>query len=251
MTDSTIRAQALASSNLLYRDPVMRDHFEVDAATTAAMLTDLVANHGGAGTQTLLDLGCGTGALAGAVADRFEYLGVDIQPWLIDHARRTYPDSRFETGDLLHHRVGRRFDLVVCLGNTLAYLHEPDELAAACSTFAAHTNPGGLLVLGTLVAPPRAGRTEDTVPVPGGCAVVVAEASWDPSTQVATTTRTWRLPDNTTEVDLLVRKVHSLDVLAEALADVGLSTVEAFDRLDLRAQPVAGPHAYLVAQART
>ncbi len=44
---------------------------------------------------SLLDYGCGYGALAGVVADRCDYVGFDIAPQMLDAARRAHPDSRF------------------------------------------------------------------------------------------------------------------------------------------------------------
>lgn len=54
--------------------------------------------------ERVLDLGCGTGALASALLQRCRVAhvrGVDLAPAYIDHARRHQPDPRvaFETGD--------------------------------------------------------------------------------------------------------------------------------------------------------
>jgi SAM-dependent methyltransferase len=44
---------------------------------------------------SLLDYGCGYGALAGLVAERCEYVGFDIAPPMLAAARRAHPDCRF------------------------------------------------------------------------------------------------------------------------------------------------------------
>lgn len=59
---------------------------------------------GTADGERVLDVGCGTGHLAGAVAAMSrasEVHGVDLAPVYVDHARRLYPDPRidFRVGD--------------------------------------------------------------------------------------------------------------------------------------------------------
>ncbi len=55
--------------------------------------------------QTVLDVGCGTGDLLEWMQRRKitpgDYLGLDITPAMIDHARARFPDHRFEQGCLL------------------------------------------------------------------------------------------------------------------------------------------------------
>ncbi|WP_125776127.1 class I SAM-dependent methyltransferase [Antribacter gilvus] len=215
----------------------------------AALVTTLAADHCHSLTPALIDLGCGTGSLAGALPHHFTYLGIDVQPWLVDHARRSHPQAEFATGDLLEYRAGHPFEMIVCLGNTLAYLHTDDELTSACETFAAHADVGTLLVVGTLITPPRVGRSEQTVSVPGGLADVTIETAWNPSTYTATTVRTWNLPDGSTRTDCLVRRVHDLDALDQAMTRAGFSVVEKFDRVDDRGKTVTGPSAIVVARA--
>jgi SAM-dependent methyltransferase len=56
------------------------------------------------GGRSVLDVGCGRGDLFGYLRDRgldVDYRGVDIHPGLIDLARRTWPDGRFDVRDLL------------------------------------------------------------------------------------------------------------------------------------------------------
>lgn len=243
------RGAVLAASNLLYREPDLHDHFADGGERFASVLSALVEDHGRAQARSVLDLGCGTGVHAEALSPRFDYTGVDVQPRLVDHARRARPYARFEVGDITIHRVRRRFDVVTCLGNTLAYLNADEELDAACSTLAAHVDPGGLVVIQTLVAPPRQGRTEQVIRLPRGEARVAVDTAWDPGAQIITTTRTWSLPDAggcEQVTDVFVRRVHRLDVLQAALERVGLDLLETFDDPVRRGEPAVGPIAYVV-----
>lgn len=89
--------------------------------------------------KRILDAGCGTGALAFALAARgAEVIGVDISPQLVDIARKRTPTDlhnqvTFRAGDMLH-PVHGRFDHVVAM-DSLIYYSAPD-IAAILSTLA-------------------------------------------------------------------------------------------------------------------
>ncbi|MEX6504832.1 magnesium protoporphyrin IX methyltransferase [Jiella sp. M17.18] len=94
--------------------------------------------------RRVLDAGCGTGALAVALAKRgAEVVAVDLSPTLIVHARDLAAGEglsapiRFESGDMLAAAHGR-FDHVVLMDSLIHY--EPDDAAAALASLAARTN---------------------------------------------------------------------------------------------------------------
>lgn len=65
--------------------------------------------------DTVLDLGCGFGDFAGFLAGRgieASYTGYDINPKLIEEARRKYPGRTFEVRDVLEESFPR-FDYIV------------------------------------------------------------------------------------------------------------------------------------------
>lgn len=72
---------------------------------------------------SLLDVGCGTGALLDHLATigrRVEYTGIDISAKMIDTARARHPGAVFELRNILVDPPARRFDFVLCSG-TLNY----------------------------------------------------------------------------------------------------------------------------------
>jgi hypothetical protein len=85
--------------------------------------------------------------------------------------------------------------------------------------------------------------------VPGGQATVTIDSTWDTEREVATTTRTWALPNGEEVTDTFARRIHRIGDLQTALTDAGLAVREAFDSYDRRGRPVRGPTAYIVAQA--
>ncbi|MGY0389541.1 class I SAM-dependent methyltransferase [Nocardioides sp. WG-D5] len=217
-------------------------------STLAVLLELLLSEYGPKGARGILDLGCGTGIHSTALTN-YEYVGVDLQPQLIEHAQATCPHGRFAVGDVTRYRSQRLFDVLLSLGNTLAYLHTEEQLNAACATFAANAAPGALVVAQTLVSPPTTAHSQRDVSVPGGQATVTIDSAWDSERRIATTTRTWTLPDGAEVADFFDRRVHRFADLQTALTAAGLEVREVFDSYDRRGEPMQGPVAYVIAQA--
>ena len=99
--------------------------------------------------RTLLDVGCGTGehvrrliAQHGFTAD-----GLDVDPRLLDIARRKSPGARFFAADMSDFTLETRYDAVVCLFSSIAYLVSLDRVQRALSCCRAHLVPGGVMLI--------------------------------------------------------------------------------------------------------
>ncbi len=106
----------------------------------------------------VLDAACGTGMHAIALAQRgWGSAGADLSPAMITQARAnaatagvTVPFAAAGFGDLAGVFAGGPqfpFDALLCLGNSLPHLLQPEALATALRDFAACLRPGGLLVI--------------------------------------------------------------------------------------------------------
>ncbi|MFE5565088.1 class I SAM-dependent methyltransferase [Amycolatopsis japonica] len=196
----------LAAHNIAYRRPDLYDALTRDS-TAAETCQHLIDQYGTADTGSVLDLGCGTARDLDRLAATHRCVGVDLQPALIEYARQRYPGLDLHIGDLRTVRLGTTFDVITCLGNTLAYLHHNNDIQAAFTTFAAHAHPGTLLAIVTQIAPTTAAPSRSRIDAAGVHADVTTEHNWDPRTQIATAHRTWQLDNGTTEHDLLERRV--------------------------------------------
>ena len=77
--------------------------------------------------RTLLELGCGTGAvLAGltAAVPRLSVAGVDRSPEMLAHAAAAVPGARLVQADITSFALGATFDVVICVFDTLNHLPE-------------------------------------------------------------------------------------------------------------------------------
>jgi SAM-dependent methyltransferase len=97
------------------------------------------------GKRTVLDLGCGTGRLAAALAPGREVFGVDPAAAMLTTARQREGGSAVTwiAADARCVRLGRRFELVVLTGQV--FLTDEDQ-QAVCDTIAAHLSPGGIFI---------------------------------------------------------------------------------------------------------
>jgi trans-aconitate methyltransferase len=106
----------------------------------AAGLVDLLDPRPG---ERVLDVGCGTGELTKAIADRgARVLGLDASPAMIADARRRHPGLDFLEGDARSMSFGAPFDAV--FSNAALHWIRPPE-AAAARVFEA-LRPGGRFV---------------------------------------------------------------------------------------------------------
>lgn len=102
----------------------------------------------GLAPRSVLDAGCGTGRVAAELARRgVAVVGVDVDPSMIEAARRRAPELEWIEADLCQLDLGRRFDVVVLAGNVPLFT-PPGTQAALVAACAGHVAPGGAMVAG-------------------------------------------------------------------------------------------------------
>jgi SAM-dependent methyltransferase len=112
---------------------------------------------------TVVDLGCGTGALARALARRgFDVVGVDASAAMIRRARAAASRARFRRASIESFTLPR-CDAVTALGEVFSYVHGSSRRASPAALFrriARALQVGGVLAFDALVdGPPMNYRT--------------------------------------------------------------------------------------------
>jgi len=105
--------------------------------------------------RTILDVGCGTGRHAQLLADEhgYEVDGLDIQPEFVEIARGRCPQGRFSVGDMADFDLGKRYDVVLSLFSSIAYVRTLVRLASAARALSRHLAPGGLSMVEPWMTP--------------------------------------------------------------------------------------------------
>lgn len=104
---------------------------------------DLFSYLGVVDKKSILDLGCGNGALTKALSDLgADVVGMDASEEMLEQARATYPDLEFEWGDATDFTVNHPMDAVF----SNAVFHWIDNQDALIGCIHRALKPSGLLV---------------------------------------------------------------------------------------------------------
>ncbi len=105
--------------------------------------------------RRVLDLACGTGAWVRRLAgDGVDVVGVDLSEEMIERARAIARSAgidpgRLSVGDMMKIDAHSRapFDLVYCIGNSIAHLGSVDDVRSFVAAAASALRPDGTIVL--------------------------------------------------------------------------------------------------------
>lgn len=97
--------------------------------------------------KTLLDAGCGVGALSRAYVDLgLDVVGVDFSNKAVEQARKHVPSARFVVSPLSSLDLNQSFD-VVCVIDVLLHVVDEGEWLATLTTLTQHLSPKGVLII--------------------------------------------------------------------------------------------------------
>ncbi len=124
-------------------DAIMSDVEYEDWAAFALELADEAETR----TRAVLDLGCGTGNSSEPfVESGLNVTGIDRSPEMLAVARRKLPKATFVEADFTDFSLGRTFDLVVSIFDSLNNLLEPEDFVRCAACVRAHLSPGGAFI---------------------------------------------------------------------------------------------------------
>ena len=95
---------------------------------------------------SLLELGCGTGAVLAGLADGMQVTGVDLSPEMLAAATANLPGALLVQADITEFSLGTTFDVVICVFDTLNHLPTFGAWLAMFGQVDAHLAEGGLFI---------------------------------------------------------------------------------------------------------
>jgi SAM-dependent methyltransferase len=96
--------------------------------------------------SSLLELGCGTGAVLYGLSAVGSLAGMDISPNMLGLARARLPGAEFTQGDISSFDLGRKFDVIVCTYDVLNHLVEFNRWISCFACACKHLTRGGLFI---------------------------------------------------------------------------------------------------------
>ena len=111
-----------------------------------AARVDAAIEHHRPDATTLLELGCGTGSILARLRTRAALTGLDRSPAMLTVCAAKVPGARLVEGDMRSFGLGVRFDVVVCVFDTVNHLLDEGEWASLFESVHRHLTDGGLFV---------------------------------------------------------------------------------------------------------
>jgi len=97
--------------------------------------------------RTVLDVACGTGKHIEHLSDDFAMDGVDLNEQFIQIAKDRNPNSNFWCADMTALQLGKKYDVVMCLYSSIAYVRTLQTIKKTVEHFANHTNDNGMILI--------------------------------------------------------------------------------------------------------
>jgi SAM-dependent methyltransferase len=95
---------------------------------------------------SLLELGCGTGAILAGLTSRLAVTGLDRSAEMLAIAAHTAPAADLVAGDITAFDLPARFDVVICVFDTLNHLPAFEDWLALFDRVHEHLTDGGLFI---------------------------------------------------------------------------------------------------------
>jgi SAM-dependent methyltransferase len=121
------------------------DAVQGDGADRAATLRQLIERHR-PGARTVLELACGTGSILAHLRADFAVTGLDRSPEMLERAAEKLPGVRLVEADMTRFALGERFDVVLCVFDSINHLLDFGDWEAVFDRAAEHLGTGGIFV---------------------------------------------------------------------------------------------------------
>lgn len=96
--------------------------------------------------NSVLELGCGTGAVLAGLGSGLTLTGVDLSPEMLEIAARRCPGADLHLDDMTTFSLPRQFDVVLCVLDTLNHVPTFDGWISMFERVSTHLVDGGIFV---------------------------------------------------------------------------------------------------------
>lgn len=132
--------------NIEYKTfPQFYDAVMGDMSTKVDFFKSLIEKHH-PDAMSVLEIACGTGTLIEGLSKQYTVTGLDLSPEMIDVAKQKLPESDMRVGDMTNFDMNERFDVVMCVFDSINHLPELSMWTATFEKSAKHLNDNGLFI---------------------------------------------------------------------------------------------------------
>jgi len=204
--------------------------------------------------RSILDIGCGTARdLDSLSRECSDCWGMDFLPEAINFANKQRSHLHLSVGDMRTLRLGRTFDVIMCMGSAFMYALTNMDVARTLETFTAHSQTGTLLILDINNAASYLGgehfkkTAELRVNVPGFSAQANSSYDFDRRRQLLTRKRIWKIEGQNQVEDFCEYRMFFPAELEQLLKEWDFQVAGMFDNMQLQETDLSGPRLYLSA----
>jgi SAM-dependent methyltransferase len=97
-------------------------------------------------TQSVLELGCGTGQILAGLSNVYQLSGLDQSAKMLELAQQKLPSAHLYQGNISTFNLPERYDAIFCVFDTINHLTSFAQWQSCFQQTASHLNPGGLFI---------------------------------------------------------------------------------------------------------
>jgi ubiquinone/menaquinone biosynthesis C-methylase UbiE len=129
-----------------YYDRVLGDNYETEKYIKNKLKESGNIKSESHSKPEILELGCGTGNNLASLRKKYILTGIDSSSQMLKIAAKKMPDSEFHLSDIRDFRLGKRYDLILCLYDTINHLTLFSDWKKVFRNVSDHLKDNGLFV---------------------------------------------------------------------------------------------------------
>ena len=149
-----------------------------DYLDESVRLQNIIEKYLKTGGNSVLDVACGTGLHLKYLKDDFSCTGVDISEAMLKLARKNVEGVKFKASDMKVLKLGKQFDVVMCLFSSIGYVKTLSNLERTIQGFSRHLKSGGLALIEPSYAESAYLRGEPRVATYEGAELKIARVTY-------------------------------------------------------------------------
>ena len=110
-------------------------------------ITRIIKRYKKSDGKELLEVACGTGNYLKFFKNDFNCIGLDISEKMLRIARKKLSKIKFVKGNMVNFKLNKKFDVILCLFNSIGYAKTYKNLEKTIRNFSSHLKNGGILII--------------------------------------------------------------------------------------------------------